>query len=148
LLLLALLLMATTELAAQTPVRFPSAAIELEMLTRAERRSEALHAQLLELNTREVYLKASIEGLDYRMRSDNIQKELQYIGSPRPMDEFRHELRTWLERSKERVYQQIDLLNSTRARVEAELREAEAERLQIRKRLRLCSEVEGCEEGN
>ena len=146
-LLIAALLIPAAESAAQTSMRSSSTAREVEMLTRAERRVDALQSQLLDLQMKEFQLRASIESLDYQMRSDNINRALQFVGSPRPMDEFRDELRRWLEKEKERVNDQLELLTATRTRVESALRDAEAECNRLRKLLRLCSDTNACEEG-
>ena len=88
------------EAAAQSPAQTISPRIEAKMLARAEVRVEALKSQLLNLQMKELTLQSRLEDLDYSMRPDNIQKAVQFIGSPRPMDEFRDEMRKALETEK------------------------------------------------
>lgn len=135
------------EAAAQSPAQTISPRIEAKMLARAEVRVEALKSQLLNLQMKELTLQSRLEDLDYSMRPDNIQKAVQFIGSPRPMDEFRDEMRKALETEKSRVNQQLELINSTRTQIEAEAREAEAECVRLRKRLGLIPSTDGPEEG-
>ena len=52
----------------------------------------------------------------------------------RPMDELRDALRIRLESEKARVNKQLDLLASTRERLEAAIREADAELERVRQR--------------
>jgi hypothetical protein len=120
----------------------------MERLTRAERRAEDLRARLLELQMKEIELQAYIEYLDYRMRPENIQKALELVGSPRPMDEFRTDLRMRLESEKERVNKRLELLVSTRDRIEEEIREADKECVRLRKQLGLPSATGAGEEGS
>lgn len=104
-----------------------SALIELEILTRAEQRAEALRAKLFDLETHELYLQSRLEYLDYRMRPDSIQRALAFVGSVRPMDELRDDLRKSLENEKGRVNTELELLASRRERLEAALSRADAE---------------------
>ena len=127
--------------------------IDLEMLTRAENRLDALRAQLLDVQMREIDLQSRVDDLDYRMRPENIQEALALVGSARPMDELREDLRARLESEKTRTNAQLDLLASTRARLEAAIRDANAECVRLRARLRLrwsdgCPENDGATPGD
>ena len=127
--------------------------IDLEMLTRAENRLDALRAQLLDVQMREIDLQSRVDDLDYRMRPENIQEALALVGSARPMDELREDLRARLESEKARTNAQLDLLASTRARLEAAIRDANAECVRLRARLRLrwsdgCPENDGATPGD
>jgi len=139
------LLTPMAEAAAQTSTRTASDLIELEMLTRAEHRAEAFRAQLLDLRMQEVELQARLEDLDYLLRAESIQKAVAFVGSVRPMDEVRNELRTRLDNEKGRVGRQLELLGEAQARLEAAFRDAEAACLRLRKRLGLTPNVDACE---
>jgi predicted nucleic acid-binding Zn-ribbon protein len=120
--------------------------IDLEMLTRAEDRSDALRAQLLDLQMKEIDLQARLDDLDYRLTPENIQQAFALVGSARPMDELRGELRERLESEKSRINAQLDLLAATQARLEAAIRDADADCARLRQRLRLLSD--GCDDNN
>jgi hypothetical protein len=134
---IAALLTMTFEATGQTPAKAPSPKVEAKMLARAEARIETLKSQLLNLQMKEIALQSRLSDLDYAMRPDNIQRAVQFIGSPRPMDEFRDEMRKALETEKARVNQQLELINSTRSQIETATSEAEAECMRLRKRLGL-----------
>ena len=114
--------------------------IDLELLTRAENRADALRAQLGNLQMREMELQARIEELDYQMKPDSIQRALAFVGSARPMDELRANLRARLESEKSRTNTQLEALASTRMKLETALRGAEAECVRLRQRLGLSSD--------
>lgn len=101
--------------------------VELEILARAEQRAEAMRTKLYDLEMRELYLQSRLEYLDYRMRPDSIQRALAFVGSVRPMDELRDDLRKSLENEKGRVNTELELLASHRERLEAALSRAEEE---------------------
>jgi len=112
---------------------------DLELLTRAETRADRLRAQLVELQMREIELQARIEELDYKMKPESIQRALAFVGSARPMDELRANLRAQIEYEKSRMSAQLEVLASTRTKLETALREAEAECARLRQRLGLSS---------
>jgi hypothetical protein len=115
----------------------PPGRVDVEMLTRAENRADALRAQLVNLQMREFELQARIDELDYQMSPESIQRALAFVGSVRPMDELRVDLRARLEREKARTSTQLDLLATARAKLEAAIRDAESECDRLRQRLRL-----------
>jgi len=139
-----MLLSVSFQAAAQTTT--PSPKVEAKVLARAEARIETLKSQLIDLAMKEMALQARLADLDYAMRPDNIQRAVQFIGSPRPMDEFRDEMRKALETEKSRVNQRLELINSTRARIEAGVSESEAECVRLRKRLGLLPSSDGPED--
>jgi chromosome segregation ATPase len=124
------------------------ALIDVELLTRAENRSDDLRAQLLDLQMKEIDLEARLDDLDYRLRPESIQQALSLVGSVRPMDELRDDLRARLESEKTRVNAQLEVLASTRARLEAAISDADAECARLRQRLRLLRSSDGCQEGS
>lgn len=99
---------------------------------RAEQRVDQLRAKLFELETREMDLLARLDDLDYRLTPEAIQRALAFVGSPRPMDEFREALRIRLEDQRARVNRQLELVSASREKVVWAIREAEAELERIR----------------
>lgn len=90
---------------------------DLDRLTQAEERAEALRRQLSDSMDKEAALKSRIEELDYQMRPENIQLETAAIGSLRP-EEVRESRRRKLENEKTRVAEQINRMQENRVRLE------------------------------
>jgi hypothetical protein len=139
------------------PVRVPGQSLKeeqapsliaVEMLKRAEQRGDILRAQLFDLKMKEIDVEARIDDLDYRLRPESIQQALALVGSPRPMDELRDDLRARLEGEKGRANQQLELLADTQARLEAAIRDTDAETALLRERLRLPRAGDACGETN
>jgi hypothetical protein len=122
--------------------------IDVEMLKRAEQRGDALRTQLLDLQIKEFDVQARLDDLDYRLTPESIQQALALVGSPRPIDELRDDLRARLEGEKGRANQQLELLAATQARLEAAIRDADAECALLRERLRLPRTGDACGENN
>ncbi|HKP85322.1 MAG TPA: hypothetical protein VJZ26_04450 [Blastocatellia bacterium] len=111
--------------------------MDLEIMEKAEQRAEELRAKLFDLQMQEIALQACIDDLDYRMTPDGIHKALEFVGSARPMDELRAALRVRLENEKARVNKHLELLASSRERLEAAISRADAEVERLRQRLSL-----------
>ena len=108
---------------------------QLEMLTRAEARAEALRDRLLDLQMREADLQARLAYLDSQLSPENIERALVFVSSVRPRDELRDALRTRIENEKARVNRQLELVASSRQRLESALSDADAEVAVLRQRL-------------
>ena len=108
--------------------------IDLEIVTRTEERVEALRDRLFDLQVQEMALHARLDDLDYQLTPEAIQRALAFVGSPRPMDEFREALRIMLESQEARVHRQLELLSSSRERLESAIRETEADLERLRQR--------------
>ncbi len=106
-------------------------------LSRAEARANSLRDQLVNLQMREIELQSRIAELEYRMRPESIQQALLFVASVRPIDELRSGIRARLEKEKDHVSAQLELLATTRAKLEVALRDADAESERLRQRLRL-----------
>lgn len=113
--------------------------IDADRLARAESRLAALRDQLANLQMRESELQSRIDELDYQMKPESLQRALAFVGSVRPMDELRANLRARLDKEKSRTSAQLDALVATRMKVEAAIRDAEAECARLRERLGLNS---------
>jgi prefoldin subunit 5 len=112
-----------------------SSLVDLELVARAEQRAEALRAQLLDLEMRELDLQTRVDDLDYQLTPESIQRALAFVGSVRPMDELRDALRVRLESEKARLNKQFELLESRRGRLEAAISETDADVERLRQRL-------------
>jgi predicted nucleic acid-binding Zn-ribbon protein len=124
------------------------ALIDVELLKRAEDRADALRTQLLDLQMKEIDLQARLDDLDYRLRPESLNQALVFVGSVRPMDELRDDLRARIESEKARVNEQLELLASTQAKLEAAISDADSECARLRQRLRLLRSSDGCQDGN
>jgi hypothetical protein len=97
--------------------------IDRAAVARAEERAEALRAKLFDIQIQEIELQARLDDLDIRLTPEAIHRQLALVGSVRPMDELRNTLRRALESEKARVNRMLELLVSSRERLEAEIRE-------------------------
>jgi len=113
----------------------PQSRIDAQVLARAEARANSLRDQLVNLQMREIELKSRIDELEYRMRPESIQQALLFVASVRPMDELRSGIRARLEKEKNNASAQLELIAATRSKLEAALRDAEAESDRLRLRL-------------
>ena len=109
--------------------------IDRDLVAREEQRAETLLSKLFEVQMREIELQTRIEDLDYRLTPEGIQRALLFVSSVRPVDELRDALRIRLEGEKARVTKLLELLVSTRERLEAAIREGDAELERVRQGL-------------
>lgn len=110
------------------------ALVDLERLSRAETRAEGLRAQLRDVQEKEADLQASSEQLDYQLKPEVIERSLAITGSTRPED-LREARRRSLQAEKDRVQSQLNLLATSRARLETAITNADAEADRIRARV-------------
>lgn len=106
-----------------------------ELLERAEQRSEALWSRLFEIQMQEIELRTRIEDLEYRSSPEGIGRALAFVGSVRPMDELRVALRNRLEGEKARLTGMLDVLASSRERIESAIQDADAQVERLSRRL-------------
>jgi hypothetical protein len=100
---------------------------DLKILDRAEKRAEKLRDKLLDIELQKISLQSRLDYLDYQLAPANIQRTITFASSTRPMDELRNELCQRLEEEKARVTEQVELLASSRERLEVEVRRANEE---------------------
>lgn len=87
-------------------------------------RVNQLKSQLLELQGKEEELKARAAQLEEALKPENIERSLAGVGSTRP-EELRETRRRQLTIERDGVLAQLKILETSRNRLEAALREAE-----------------------
>ncbi|MEJ7711629.1 MAG: hypothetical protein WKF84_17615 [Pyrinomonadaceae bacterium] len=75
------------------------ASADLDRLSRAEQRAEALQAQMRQLQDKDMNLRSRSEQLDYEMQPQSLVRRTEMIGSLNP-DAMRQQVRQQLEREK------------------------------------------------
>jgi uncharacterized protein (DUF2235 family) len=108
--------------------------VDLERLSRAETRAEGLRVQLRDVQEKEADLQSRSEQLDYESKPEVIERTLAVTGSTRP-EELRETRRRQLEAEKSRVQSQLNLIATSRARLETAIANADAEADRIRARV-------------
>lgn len=109
-LFLAMCLMITSQVAAQTPS--------------AAQRVDELRTQLLETQAKESELEARLRQLDEDIKPENIERSLAGIGSTKP-EQLREQRRRQLTIERDGVRAQLKLLATNRERLETAIRSAE-----------------------
>ena len=92
--------------------------------TTAADRVNQLKSQLLEVQSKEEELKARAAQLEEALKPENIERSLAGVGSTRP-EELRETRRRQLTIERDGVLAQLKILETSRSRLEASLREAE-----------------------
>ena len=108
--------------------------VDLERLSRAETRAEALRVQLRDVQAKEAELQARTLELDYELQPGVIERTLAVTGSTRPED-LREQRRHQLETEKTSSQTQLDQLATSRARLETAIANADAEADRLRSRI-------------
>jgi myosin heavy subunit len=108
--------------------------VDLERLSRAEQRAEALRTQLQDVQEKESNLSTRVEQIDFDLKPENIERSVATFGSTRPED-AREARRRALESEKTRVRAQLDLLATSRQRLESAIVTADLEVERLRKRI-------------
>lgn len=87
--------------------------------------AEKLRAQLLEVQTKEDGLRGREQQLDEALKPENIERSLAGVGSTRP-EELRESRRRQLQIERDGVESQLKVLETSRTRLEAAIRDADA----------------------
>ncbi|HEV7395437.1 MAG TPA: hypothetical protein VGN86_02905 [Pyrinomonadaceae bacterium] len=90
-----------------------------DRITKEEQRAEALQAQLLAIAEKETPLQVRMDQINEQVRPESLA-QLQVLGSLRP-EEVREATRRSLTNEKQRVQNQLDLLQQGRTRLQASL---------------------------
>lgn len=100
--------------------------IDMERLTRAEQRAEALRSQQVEVESKLADLQAKLDQIEYAVKPENIERVTQGYGTTRP-EEARDSRRRQLENERSRTLAQIKILETSRVRLETACANADAE---------------------
>jgi hypothetical protein len=108
--------------------------VDMERLSRAEVRAEALRTQLRDVQEKEGMLQARLEQIEYNLKPENIERSVSAYGSTRP-EEAREVRRSMLESDKVRTRSQLDLYATSRQRLETAIINADLEVDKLRRRI-------------
>ena len=108
--------------------------VDLERLTRAETRAEGLRAQLRDVTDKEFMLQERAAQIEDELEPSAIERRAALTGSLRPAD-VRDQIRRTLEREKERVRTQLEMLANSRVRLDSAIASADLEVEKIKERL-------------
>jgi chromosome segregation ATPase len=108
--------------------------LDMERLTRAEQRAEQIRGQLMDIQGKIADFEARLEQIDYALRPENIEAATQGYGSTRP-EVARDTRRKQLESERGRVQAQLKLAETSRARLEGAVANADAEVDSLRAKL-------------
>jgi hypothetical protein len=91
----------------------------------AAEEADNLRLQLIDLQTHQEGLRARAAELDEALKPDNIARSLAGVGSTRP-EELREARRKQLQIERDGITRQLNVLDTTRARLEAAIQDADA----------------------
>lgn len=98
--------------------------LNLDILTRAEGRAEALRKQLFELAEKENTIKLRLETIDYDIRPEMIERQVATTGTLRP-EELRELKKKNLEAEKTNLQNLLTQIQSTRMNLEQNVQKAD-----------------------
>jgi TolA-binding protein len=110
------------------------ALVDLERLSRAEQRAEAFRAQLRDVQAKEAELQSRLEQIEYDLKPENIERSASFYGTTRPED-VRDARRRQLENERTRIQSQLNLIYTSRTRLESAIALADTEVERLRARL-------------
>lgn len=99
--------------------------LNLDILTRAEQRSETLRKQLFDMIEKENSVRSRIEQISFDSRPEMIERQLQLAGSMRP-EEIRENRRKSLLAEQANLEALLSEIQSTRSNVAANLQRSES----------------------
>ena len=108
--------------------------LEMERLTRAEQRAEQLRSQLMDIQIKIADFESRLEQLDWALKPENIESATAGYGSTRP-EAARDARKKSLESEKSRVTAQLKLAETSKARLETAVANADAEVDHLRAKL-------------
>lgn len=109
-------------------------ALNLEILTRAEQRSDSLRKQLFEMMEKENSIRARLDEIEYDLRPEVIDRQLATVGSLRP-EELRAQRRRSLELERQNLNNILAEVTKAKASLEASLSRSESLVEKLRTRL-------------
>src|SRR5258705_1428373 len=108
--------------------------MDMERLTHAEQRAEALRSQLIEVQSKMADLQSRLEQVEDSLKPENIERETMSYGTVHPED-VRETRRRQLESERSRLQAQIKILETSSTRLESAIANADAEVDLLRARL-------------
>ena len=114
----------------RTPARDPDEKqkrllLNLDILTRAEQRSESLRKQMFEMIEKESAVKTRMDSLEYDLRPESIERNVALVGTLRP-EEIRASRKKSLESEKANLQILLNEIQRTRASLDISLQRADA----------------------
>jgi len=104
---------------------FSAGAYAQETSPSAAENAEQLKGELLDLQGKEADLRMQLQELDEALKPENIERSLAGVGSTRP-EELREARRRQLTIQRDALNSQLQILETSRVRLEAALANAEA----------------------
>jgi hypothetical protein len=108
--------------------------LDMERLTRSEQRAEQLRSQLYDVQSKLADLGSRLEQVEYMLKPENIERAMLAVGSVRPED-AREARKRQLENEKGRLQAQINILETSKNRLEQAITTADDEVDLLRARL-------------
>lgn len=99
--------------------------LNLDILTRAEQRSESLRKQMFEMAEKEAAIRTKMDSLESDMRPEMIDRTVAFAGSLRP-EELRAARRKNLEAERTNLQNLLNEVQKTRANLDQNLLRADA----------------------
>ena len=99
--------------------------LNLDILTRAEQRSETLRKQIFDLLEKESDIRSKMDRVDYELRPEAIDRNIAFAGTLRP-EELRAARRKALESEKANLQTLVTEITKTRTNLEATLLRSDA----------------------
>lgn len=115
--------------------------LDMERLTRAEQRAEALRTQLIDVESKMADLNSRLDQVEYSLKPENIERATQGGGTVHPED-ARDTRRRQLENEKARLQAQIKILETSKARLEPSIATADSEVDMLRAKMQMKREQE------
>ena len=113
--------------------------LNLDILTRAEQRSETLRKQLFDMIERESQIKTKLDQIENDIRPEMIERSVSFAGSLRP-EELRDQRRKSLDIDKRNLKNLLAEIQNTKSNLELNLQKAEL--LVDKLRLKLEKEID------
>lgn len=108
--------------------------LNLDILNRAEQRTEALRKQVFDLMEKENTVKTRLDVIDNDMRPESIERSVAFAGSLRP-EELRASRRKSLETEKANLQNLLTEIQRTRSSLDLQVQKADAMVEKLRDRL-------------
>ncbi len=109
--------------------------LDMERLTRAEQRAESLRVQQVDVESKLADLQSKLEQIEFSLKPENIERAAGF-GTVHP-EEARESRRRQLENERKRVQAQINILETSRTRLETAVRTADAEVDSLRRKMEM-----------